>query len=130
MVKQSICGIEVPAVATPAELRAFVHKVHIANNENFTATADALGVTPATVWKLEKEEQMDSKVLRDSTGIRKTPDRPRVWMPTNNCERAMEKMFATYSEIEIYHALISCRGKKGVNVLIGETTWQDGMVPR
>lgn len=105
MVKQNIAGISVPTVATPAQLRTFVHKVFIAFDENCSHAADALGITPATVWKFENNEQKDSQVLRDSLGIRKTPHRPRVWMPTNNIKAAVSKMREHYSGREIFMEL-------------------------
>lgn len=102
MVKQSIAGISVPTVATPVKLRAFVHKVLLEYNGNCSRTAEALGVTPATVWKLEKGKQSDSQVLRDSLGIKRVSDRPRVWVPTNNLTAAMAKMREHYSGREIF----------------------------
>ena len=128
MVKQSICGIEVPAVATPAELRAFVHKVFIAFDENCSVTAEALGVTPATVWKLKEGQQKDSQVLRDALGIRKTPDRPRAWMPTNNLTAALAKMREHYSGREIF---LELTGVDPVTYVMwhgtGEPTHRDDM---
>jgi hypothetical protein len=102
MVKQSIAGINVPAVATSAQLRVFVHKVFLKLHENCSITADALGVTPATIWKLENDKQNDSQVLRDSLEIKKVPDRPREWMPTNNLTAAMKKMREHYTGREIF----------------------------
>lgn len=112
MVKRNVAGIQVPSVATSEQLRAFVHSVYIALDENCLATSKAIGVNAATIWKLEEGEQKDSQVVRDALSIRRTPVRPRVWMPTNNQERAIEVLLQHYpglsvvrGEVDFYPAL-------------------------
>jgi hypothetical protein len=101
-----IAGIQVPSVATSEELRLFVHSVYVALDENCLATGNAIGVSAATIWKLEEGEQKDSQVVRDALSIRRTPVRPRVWMPTNNVSAAAEQMLAHYTTGEIMNALV------------------------
>lgn len=106
MVKNKIAGIEVPMVATSAKLREFVHNVFLGFDKNYPSTAAAIGVTPATIWKLEQGTQKDSQVIRDALGIRKTPIRPRVWMPTNNVQAAVEQLYKHYDRLEIIGAFM------------------------
>ncbi len=123
MVKRNIAGIEVPLVASALELRYWVHLVYVTLHENCAATAALMGVTPATIWKLENDEQMDSQILRDSLGIRKTPPRPRVWMPTNNCEAAVDKLMDNYPISEIMEAMIAINHSDGVVTAIEYKQW-------
>lgn len=120
--KQEVAGIEVPKVATALELRCWVHLVYVTLDENCAVTAEAMGVTPATIWKLENGEQVDSQILRDSLGIRKTPPRPRVWMPTNNIEAAVKKLYEHYNTEEIVSAMMAVWSDEDHTGLI-EATW-------
>lgn len=67
----------------------------------YFAAASELGVTAATVWKLCNDRQIDSQLIREKWGIRKTPRRPRVHMPTNNLERAIELLQCHYPNVEV-----------------------------
>lgn len=104
MVKRTVAGIEVPAVADSKKFRAFVHEVYLACGENSTRVARLIGdINPATIWKLEEGIQKDSQVIRDELGIRKTQKRPRVWMPTNNMERAVEVFLTHYPSCKVIY---------------------------
>jgi len=102
MVKPTVAGIEVPRVADSEEFRAFVHSVFLACGSNHAQTARVIGdINPATIWKIEEGKQKDSQRIRDALNIKKTSRRPRVWMPTNNFERAAEIFLEHYPDYEI-----------------------------
>jgi hypothetical protein len=103
MVKQSVAGIAVPKTANSAELRLFVEKVYGAVGCNYLAAADELGVTAATIWKLCNDKQTDSQVIREKWHILKCRPRPRVWIPTNNIDRAIEVLKKHYPDIDIIY---------------------------
>lgn len=99
MVKRVIDGVVIPEVASNAELREFVLQVYDEYSSSYLAAATALDVNAATVWKLINREQVDSPIIREKWGIRKTPHRPRVWMPTNNFHRAKDIFKKHYPEV-------------------------------
>lgn len=101
MVKRTVAGIDVPSVANASELRLFVLKVYGAMGCNYLAAAGELGVTAATVWKLCNDLQTDSQIVREKCHILKTHHRPRVWMPTNNLDRAIEVLQCHYPNVEV-----------------------------
>jgi hypothetical protein len=118
MVKKCIAGIQVPEVATSSQLRSFVHKVFVAHNKNHSHAADAIGVSPATIWKLESGEQKDSQVVRDALGIRRTRLRPRVWMPTNNVDAAVIKLIEHYTPREIAESFLRVKSAEDIAIII------------
>lgn len=99
MVKGMVAGINVPEMANAAELRTFVEKVYEESSCCYLTAAKELRVTAATVWKLLNDQQADSPIIREKWHIRKTPHRPRVWMPTNNLKRAVEVFRNHYPEV-------------------------------
>lgn len=99
MVKRIVARIEVPAVASASELRTFVEKVYEESSCCYLTAAKELRVTAATVWKLLNDQQADSPIIREKWHIRKTPHRPRVWIPTNNLARALEVLTTHYPEV-------------------------------
>jgi hypothetical protein len=101
MVKRTVAGIDAPSVANASELRLFVLRVYEAVAYNYLAAAGALGVTPATVWKLLNDRQTDSQIIRERWEIRKTPKRPRVHMPTNNLGKAIKVLQRHYPNVEV-----------------------------
>lgn len=101
MVKRVVAGVKVPAVASNEELTLFALEVYAALGFSYIDAGQALDVSPATVWKLINNEQGDSPLLRKKWNIRKTSKRPRVHMPTNNLERAMEIVSKYYPNVEV-----------------------------
>lgn len=100
-----LLGIPVPEIANNQELKDFVEKVYQAAGKNYTEAARAMGVNGTTVRNLILGYQWDSPNIRLSLGINKTKPRPRVWMPTNNCEAAMRKLLENYDRHDVYVAL-------------------------
>ena len=99
MVKRTLAGIKVPEVASNTELRKFVFEVYDEFSSCYLSTGEALDVSAATVWKLLNDQQDNSPIIREKWGIRKTPPRPRVWMPTNNLRKAMAIFRKHYPEV-------------------------------
>jgi len=116
-----INGIQVPTTADSAELRAFVQSVYKSCGCNYTQAAALIGVHGDTVRKLLLDFQQDSQVIRDRLDIKKTKTRPRVWMPTNNCDAAMEKLLTHYERQIVFDALVLALGRKGILISVNET---------
>lgn len=99
-------GVPVPTIASNAELKEFVERIYEACGCNYTEAARAIGVHGASVRNLICGYQWDSPSIREALGINKTKPRPRVWMPTNNCEGAVRKLLEKYEPVEVYKILI------------------------
>ena len=101
MVKKTVAGIRVPSYANNAALTDFVLRVYAAVGCNYSSAGDTLGVNAATIWKMANCEQRDSPILREKWDIKYNKPRPRVSVPTNNINSALEIISRHYPEYEI-----------------------------
>jgi hypothetical protein len=98
--EMELCGIPVPKCASTAELRKFAHAVVMAAG-GYNAAAHVLEVGAGTLWNLINETQQDSPTLRKRWAIRKTAQRSRVWMRTDNLEKATGTFKKYYPGVKI-----------------------------
>jgi hypothetical protein len=96
----TLCGIPVPKCADEVELRNFAHSVVMAAG-GYNAAAHVLEVGAGTIWNLLNDLQKDSPALRKRWAIRKTAPRNRVWMRTDNLDKAVETLLKHYPEISL-----------------------------
>ncbi len=95
-----LCGIPVPQCADEAELRIFAHSVVMAAG-GYNAAAHVLEVGAGTLWNLLNDLQKDSPALRKRWSIRKTSPRNRVWMRTDNLDKAIGTFKKYYPAVKI-----------------------------
>lgn len=95
----AILGIQVPKWTTSIGLRQFVKSI-VGAVGGYREAAPLLGISPNIVWNLIHDEQQDSPTLRKRWAIRKTPSRNRVWMRTDNLDKAVATLLKHYPEIK------------------------------